>query len=159
MKLFGSPVATTVGYGHFHSVPATFLYMLRVEFADQIAADGIGLAEQSVFPVYRSAVTVYSGFFILGLEGDAPRTPPLSGVERNYLRRHGIYRYRISAQVADTDFHETVLVSAAYTVFSAPRRNTGYVILRFIFQTVAPQADAHLARSVQRDNAYCATDK
>ena len=60
MKLFGSPVATTVGYGHFHSVPATFLYMLRVEFADQIAADGIGLAEQSVFPVYRSAVTVYS---------------------------------------------------------------------------------------------------
>ena len=30
---------------------------------------------------------------------------------RNYLRRHGIYRYRISAQVADTDFHETVLVS------------------------------------------------
>ena len=58
MKLFGSPVATTVGYGHFHSVPATFLYMLRVEFADQIAADGIGLAEQSVFPVYRSAVAI-----------------------------------------------------------------------------------------------------
>ena len=46
MKLFGSPVATAVGYGHFHSVPATFLYMLRVEFADQIAADGIGLTEQ-----------------------------------------------------------------------------------------------------------------
>ena len=51
MKLFGSPVATAVGYGHFHRVPATFLYMLRVEFADQIAADGIGLTEQSVFPL------------------------------------------------------------------------------------------------------------
>ena len=60
MKLFGSPVATAVCYGHFHSVPATFLYMLRVEFANQIAANGVGLAEQGVFSVYRSAITVYS---------------------------------------------------------------------------------------------------
>ena len=41
MKLFGSPVATTVGYGHFHSVPATFLYMLRVE---------LGLPNRAYFP-------------------------------------------------------------------------------------------------------------
>ena len=62
-------------------MPAAFLYMLRVEFANQIAANGVGLAEQGVFFVYRSAITVYSCLLVFRFKDNTPRTPPLLRVE------------------------------------------------------------------------------
>ena len=79
MELLRGLIATTVGYGHFHSMLATFLYMFRIEFANQIAANGVGLAEQSVFPVYRSAVAVYSRLLVLTLKTMRPVAPTAEG--------------------------------------------------------------------------------
>ena len=118
--------------------------MLRVEFANQIAANGVGLAEQGVFSVYRSAITVYSCLLVFRFKDDTPRTPPLLRVERSNLRRYGI-----SSQVADADFHKAVLIRAAYAIFSTSGCNAGYVIFRFIFQAVAAQTDTHFTSSVQ----------
>ena len=123
-------------------MPPPFLHMFRIEFANQISTDGIGLAKQSIFSVYGSPVATDTGFSIFCLESDASRAPPLFWIERSDLGRYGVNGNSISAQFTDRRLHESVFILATYTIFLSTITHTCYIIFRHIFQWTAAQSDS-----------------